>query len=133
MLHSPPPPPWEAGRARRPALDTVTDVRPTTERNPMSITAPQLPQQPVVPAAPAPSVPPPVPVPLVPAAVVLPPWVKVALVVLAVAVVVMAAGFIGFVVLVRPGASGPLNTMLAFGAFIVAAAALVVTCVRKQQ
>ncbi|MFC3236906.1 hypothetical protein [Streptomyces nitrosporeus] len=99
----------------------------------MSTTVPQLPQQPVVPAAPAPSVPPPVPVPPAPASVVLPPWVKVALVVLAVAVVVMAAGFIGFVVLVRPGASGPLNTMLAFGAFIVAAAALVVTCARKQQ
>ncbi|WP_327179887.1 hypothetical protein OG599_34480 [Streptomyces sp. NBC_01335] len=94
----------------------------------MSTTAPQPPQQPVVPAAPAP-----LPVPPAPAAVVLPSWVKVALVVLAVAVVVMASGFVGFVVLVRPGASAPLNTMLAFGAFVVAAAGLIVTCVRKQQ
>ncbi|GGZ29931.1 hypothetical protein [Streptomyces nitrosporeus] len=99
----------------------------------MSITAPQLPQQPVVPAAPAPSVPPPAPVPPAPAAVVLPPWVKATLVGLVVVVVVMACAFAGFVVLIRPGASGPLDAMAGVGGFIIGMATLVITCVRKQQ
>ncbi|MFE9853497.1 hypothetical protein ACFYPN_32585 [Streptomyces sp. NPDC005576] len=87
-------------------------------------TTPQTQQPAVVSAAPVPPVPP---------ALGIPSGVKAAFVCLAAAVAVIAAVFVGFIVLVRPGAAGPLNTMLAFGAFVVATAALVVTCVRTRQ
>ncbi|WP_327180403.1 hypothetical protein OG599_35055 (plasmid) [Streptomyces sp. NBC_01335] len=82
-------------------------------------TTPQLPQ----PAAPTPPA---------PAAAVLPPWAMVVLVCLCVAVGVMACAFAGFVVLVRPGASGPINTVLGEGGLVVAVAALAVACHKQQ-
>ncbi|MGW1469011.1 hypothetical protein ACWCPT_32285 [Streptomyces sp. NPDC002308] len=99
-------------------------------------TAPQTPQQPVDPAAPVPLPAPPVLAPAsapapAPAAAVLPHWVKAALAGLAIALGGMASLFAGFVVMVRPGAAGPINTAIGVGGFMLTAAALVIACRKR--
>ncbi|MCX5401990.1 hypothetical protein [Streptomyces sp. NBC_00102] len=107
-------------------------------------TAPQPPQRPPADQAAAGGPPDPDPAPApapapragagpAPTASAFPQWAKVALVCLAVAVAMLLCGIAGLIVLVRPGASGPLDTMLTVGGFLVAAAALVVACARRQQ
>ncbi|MFD6534689.1 hypothetical protein [Streptomyces sp. NPDC060184] len=104
-------------------------------------TAPQTPQQPVDPAAPVPLPAPPAPAPAsapapdpapAPAAAMLPPRaVEAALAGLAIVLGGMASLFAGFVVMVRPGAAGPINTAIGVGGFMLTAAALVIACRKR--
>ncbi|WP_327267243.1 hypothetical protein OG233_30635 [Streptomyces sp. NBC_01218] len=100
-------------------------------------TVPHLPQQPADPAAPAPdpsttpAAPAPTPAPAPAAPVVFPPWAKAALAGLAIVSGVLASAFAGILVLVRPGAAGPINTAVGVGGFLLTAAALVIACRKR--